>query len=52
MGIEPTYAALEAIKIKGISIEISIFDLYMTCTLLAFRGLILRVGQVQIQLVH
>ena len=31
MGVEPTYAAWEAVKNVEISIDISAFDLYLTC---------------------
>ena len=31
MGVEPTYAAWEAVKNVEISIDISVFDLYLTC---------------------
>ena len=31
MGVEPTYAAWEAVKNVEISIGISVFDLYLTC---------------------
>ena len=37
MGVEPTYAAWEAVIDGEISVNISVFDLYLTCT--CFDGL-------------
>ena len=31
MGVEPTYAAWEAVKNVEISMDMSAFDLYLTC---------------------